>query len=132
MYPDGWAIHAVHGVRVPGWIVERPQEITASKIEAENNAEIRRIMLDRFGWSRYLINSGAKEVSRDERGILFRKQIPSDEDLVMVKVRNSTPEPDGTFKDYFLRVPPTMQTAWEAVAWTFSKDKNDYNPTKES
>ena len=32
---------------------------------------------------------------------------------------NSTPEPDGTRRTYFLRVPPQMRTAREAVAWTF-------------
>src|SRR4029077_18916000 len=26
-YPDGWAIYAVHGARVPEFVVERPQEI---------------------------------------------------------------------------------------------------------
>ncbi len=44
----------------------------------------------------------------------------------MVKVVNSTPEPDGSFKDYFLRVPPTCQTALEAVAWTFDKTPEQY------
>ena len=37
----------------------------------------------------------------------------------MVEVVNSTPEPDGSRKTYFLRVPPTIGTAREAVAWTF-------------
>jgi hypothetical protein len=55
-----------------------------------------------------------------------------DEPLVMVKVRNSTPEPDGAYKDYFLRVPPTMRTAREAVAWTFGLEAEDYKPTQET
>ena len=46
----------------------------------------------------------------------------------MVKVVNSTPEPDGSFKDYFLRVPPDMQTAHQAVAWTFDKTVATYQP----
>jgi hypothetical protein len=45
---------------------------------------------------------------------------------VVVKVVNSTPEPDGSFKDYLLRVPPDIRTPREAVAWTFATD--DYRP----
>jgi hypothetical protein len=63
---------------------------------------------------------------------LFRKELAGDEPLVMVKVVNATPEADGSFKDYFLRVPPTVQTAREAVAWTFGKAADDYGPVKES
>src|SRR5258708_19796990 len=37
----------------------------------------------------------------------------------MIEVINRTPEPDSSFKHYWLRVPPTMRTAREAVAWTF-------------
>jgi hypothetical protein len=87
-------------------------------------------MLDRFGWDRYLIESGAKPIHQSERGTLYRSEIPDDEPLVMVKVTNSTPEPDGHFKDYFLRVPPTIKTADEAVAWTFGV--KDYAPVAES
>lgn len=50
----------------------------------------------------------------------------------MVKVVNSTPEPDGSMKDYFLRVPPTVKTAREACAWTFGKSENDYAPMIET
>ena len=46
----------------------------------------------------------------------------------MVKVVNSTPEPDGSFKDYFLRVPPEIVRAKQAVAWTFGKKENEYSP----
>lgn len=40
--------------------------------------------------------------------------------------QNSTPEPDGTFRDYFLRVPPGMVRAKQAVAWTFGVSEEDY------
>jgi len=50
----------------------------------------------------------------------------------MVEVRNSTPEPDGSRRTYFLRVPPTMRTAREAVAWTFGLGAVDYRPAVET
>lgn len=121
-----------HGVQVMPYVVENPERITVADIEAESNAEVRRVKIERFGQFRYLIDSGAQEVHRDDYGILFRKDIPGDEPLVMVMVVNATAEPDGSFRDYFLRVPPSMRTAREAVAWTFGKTENDYGPGKET
>jgi hypothetical protein len=50
----------------------------------------------------------------------------------MVELLNSTPEPDGSVKTYHLRVPPTMRTAREAVAWTFDVPAEQYAPLVES
>ena len=130
-YPDGFAIYAVHGVRVPERVVTQPIEL--QWIEAEQNAEVRRVMIDRYGQSRYLRDSGAKLVSEDRRGKLWRKELDGDEPIQMVEVLNSTPEPDGTFKTYFLRVPPDVTTATQAVAWTFGIAKaEDYRPELET
>jgi len=127
-YPDGFSVFAIHGVRVSEKIAVLPASITITEIEAERNAEVRRVMIGRYGSERYLMDTGAKEIHRDDFGILFRKEIIGDEALVMVQVVNSTPEPDGRFKDYFLRVPPTMERARQAVAWTFGKEENEYSP----
>jgi hypothetical protein len=121
-----------HGVRVESYVVDHPERITVADIEAETNAEVRRVKIERIGQVRYLLDSGAREVHRDDYGTLYRKEVPGNEPLVMVKVVNATPEPDGSFKDYFLRVPPTMQTAREAVAWTFGKTPDDYEPGQET
>jgi hypothetical protein len=50
----------------------------------------------------------------------------------MVEVINATPEPDGSRKRYWLRVPPYMRTAREAVAWTFGLSGKEYAPDKET
>jgi hypothetical protein len=50
----------------------------------------------------------------------------------MLEVVNSTPEPDGSFKRYWLRVPPQMQTAREASAWTFGLTSKEYEPLVET
>ncbi len=131
-YPDGWEIFAWHGVRVAEYVIRHPGQITVKDIEQESNAEIRRVKMERFGQDKYLRESHAELQHRDEFGKLWRKQIPNDEDLVMVEVLNSTPEPDGSSKTYFLRVPPSVQTAKEAVAWTMDKKPNDYAPVQET
>ena len=131
-YLDGFSIYAVHGVRCAADIIENPKSITVSRIEKETNQELRRVMIELYGQAKYLLDAGAKKVHSDDYGQLYRKEIPGDEDLVMVKVVNSTAEPDGSFRDYFLRVPPTVKTAREAVAWTFGKTADAYAPLVET
>jgi hypothetical protein len=132
---DGWSLYHIHGVKVDGWIVERPDYISPERIEAEQNAEVRRVMIDRYvgGIAKYLADSGAKAIDHDERwGTLLRKEVPDDEPIVMVKLVNRTRELDGSFKNYMIRVPPACRTAHEAVAWTFGKTVDEYSPLVES
>jgi len=132
-YPDGWSIYASHGVRLPSWIVERPVEISVANIDSENNAEIRRVMIEKFGRQRWIKESGSTLIHSDDFGALFRRHFPDGrEDVCFVEVINSTPEPDGSFKNYVLRVPPGMRTARQAVAWTFNLDAEQYAPAIET
>jgi hypothetical protein len=58
-----------------------------------------------------------------------------DETYVMLEVVNRSPEPDGSFKRYYLRVPPNMRTAHQAAAWTFGftgAELDLYYPLQES
>lgn len=131
-FSDGFASHAWHGVIVDERIITHPDTITVEEIEGTNNIEMRRVLIERYGQPRYLEDTGATIVHQDEFGTLFHKVIPGDEPLAMVKVVNSSPEPDGSFKDYFLRVPPHIQTARQAVAWTFGFEEEEYEPRQET
>jgi hypothetical protein len=113
-------------------VILQPEKLTVARIDGENNAEVRRVMLERYGEARYLQDSGAKPVHRDRCGVLYRKEIPGDEPIVMARVVNSTPEADGHKKIYWIRVPPTVTTAREAVAWTFNVDAKKYRPQVET
>jgi len=127
-YPDGWGVWAWHGVRVAREVIEAPETLTADQVTAEQNVEIRRVMIERMGTARYLRESGATKVHADDWGTLWREDVPGDEPIVMVAVVNSTPEPDGSFKDYWLRVDPRCRTAKEAVAWSFAETVSTYDP----
>jgi hypothetical protein len=155
-YPDGWGIYAVHGTRVPADIIEDRASITVARIEAETNAEVRRVMIDLYGPKRYLTDSGAvvvHEYPADHAIIglrsarLLRKEVADDEPIVMIDLLNSTPEPDEKeTKRYQLRVDPNAydgQAARDchaAVASTWRmpngalafKDYRDYEPSFES
>jgi hypothetical protein len=114
-YSDGWAVYAVHGVSVPADIIETPESITPARIDAETNAEVRRIMIDRYGPKRYVTDSGATvvaELPADHPQIglrtarLLRKEVPNDEPIIYLDLLNSTPEPDGSVKRYMQRIDP--------------------------
>jgi len=132
VYPDETELYFWHATPIPAWIVNQPELITVEKIYGEKNIEIRRIMIEQYGESKYLLETGATVVSEDECGILYRKDLDFDDPIVMVKVLNSTLEPDGERRTYFLRVPPEVRSAREAVAWTFGLGADEYRPVFES
>ncbi len=142
-FEDNWGFHALNGVRVPEAVIQN--RFSAVDIDAEPNLAVRARMIERLGLARYVTESGAQEIDRSDYGILYRKEQPPSatpralqhlimvlEPVVMVKVINKTPEPDGSFKSYFLRVPPNITTAKEAVAWTFGIEPDEYELTEES
>lgn len=131
-WPSGAQWHFWRGVRVTRDIIEEPSSITLAAISDEKNVERRRIMIERYGHARFLSDLGARPVHADDFGTLYRVELPNDEPLALVKVINSTPEPDGSRKEYYLRVPPGVRTAREAVAWTFSTPSSTYTPIIES
>ncbi|MEU3492374.1 DUF6745 domain-containing protein [Kitasatospora cineracea] len=131
-YADGFALHAWRGMPVPADFLDRLTGLTPERIRGEENAELRRVMLEHFGYDRYLAESGAEPLHRDATGTLWRIQLPNDEPVVMVEVLNSTPEPDGTHRTYYLRVPPGTRTARAGVAWTFGVEEAEYHPQQET
>ena len=138
-YADGTEAWALHGVVVPKHVVTDPGRISIADIEAQRNAEVRRVMIERFGVERFVREGRAELVSSDGTGRLWRwQQLASGpsarnwEPVVMVEVVNATPEPDGTFHTYFLRVPPRTRSARDAVAWTFGLAGDSYAPEQET
>lgn len=122
-----------HGVMVPAFVVVAPDQITTQHIADEENAEVRRVMMERYGYERYIADIGATREQADDYGELYRVTRADDSDLVMVKLINSTPEPDGSYKQYWLRVRPEITSAREAVAWSFAIDRPEqYAPLVET
>jgi hypothetical protein len=127
---DNRSLDVWHGIQIDEALIMRKGLINPLTIELERNVERRRIMIEIYGMDKYLRRSFATKIHQDEYGTLYRKRSSSgDEPFVAVELKNSTPEPDGTYKIYVLRVPPTITTAREAVAWTFGFSAGDYGPT---
>lgn len=109
-------------------------EVNVERIQRETNLEIMRILLERYGIEEFLRDSQAQHIQEDETGVLYKIGTGRtwDEPITLVGVVNSTAEPDGTFKRYFLRVPPNIRTAREGVAWTFNVSADEYAPLVQS
>jgi hypothetical protein len=131
-FPDGYRLFAWRGLPIAAGLADELTRLTPDRIAGERNAEVRRVMLEHFGYENYLQAAGARRVAEDETGVLWSVALSNDEPLVMVEVINSTAEPDGTFRRYWLRVPPTTRTAREGVAWTFGLTAEEYSPSAQT
>lgn len=79
---------------------------------------------------RFVRESGATRVHEHEMGLLFEISLPGDPDSVLKAVQVQCP---STGRLYFLRVPPSIDRADDAVASTFGFDTaKRYQPLAES
>lgn len=131
-YRSGWGLWHWRGQPQRRMVIEQPELLPRGYIENEANVELRRHLIERYGVGRFLADAGAKLIHQDQRGKLWSCALENDELMVFVEVINRTMEPDGSFKHYFLRVPPSMNTASEAVAWTFGLEARNYRPGVET
>ncbi len=139
-WPDGYGNYALSGMKIPGEFITNPKSITPHLVATQPNAEIRRALIALYGEERFIKDANGHVVSHGKNGAKlwtceFRPHDNAefnDEPFQMVEVINSTPEPSGEFKHYFLRVPPDIQDADEAIAWTFGMEQQAYTPEKES
>jgi hypothetical protein len=120
------------GVSVDDRVAFRPELITADEILAEGNVERRRVLLERMGYDTFLAHANARTLDedRDAGGArrLLRVPMAGDEDLVCVSVLCPS-----TGRQYVLRVPPTVTTCHQAVAWVAGfDDPDDYRPLAET
>jgi hypothetical protein len=131
-WTDGTQICAWHGDPIPADLLDRGMPLTAAYISREFDPVRRRVLIERFGLGRYLLEAGAQEIHRDCFGRLYRLVHRTGESIQAVRVVNHSPEPDGSFREYWLRVPPAIATAREAVAWTFGMLPEEYDPVSQS
>ena len=120
------------GVRINERIAFHPDEITAAEALAEKNAEVRRVMIERMGYTRFAREANAKVLDEDRdaggKRQLLRIELQEDEPLVCLSC--SCP---STARQYFLRVPPAMTSCHEAAAWIAGfDDATLYRPLVET
>jgi len=133
----GSILYYYEGVRIPPHFFTKPEDVTVEEVLRHPNAEVKYVGMKIVGLDNIMSMPTTKVVHRDvdqfgRERVLF--QIPKifEEPTLYVKVVNSTAEPDGSFKNYFLCVPPNVKTCVEAVAWTNYMKADKYAPSQES
>jgi hypothetical protein len=110
-------------------VIQAPETLTREDFLGEQNVEVRRIIQERMG-ERFVPELGGRVIGAGERGTLYEVRLPEDDPERVaryVQVQDAS-----TSRRYFLRVPPTIQTAAEAVAWSFQVAGEDYHPAQET
>ena len=110
-YPDSaTTIWSFRGVTVNEQIVMRPETQTLADIHREENVEVKRIRIERFGWNQYLRASNAKVIEH------VRNEISqTDESLMECEIgRVLVCACPSTARVYALEVPPDCSTVEQA------------------
>lgn len=116
-FADGWGIYTLNNVAVPEKVVMRPKEQTIEEINSEENEEIKRLRIERYGWLDYMKGIGAEKI--DE----YQNDIEGTKEFLLRGYNNMTillcicP---STAKEFTLEVPPTIKTCVEAQDWLSS------------
>jgi hypothetical protein len=128
-YRDGWGFYAWHGVCVPAQVILHPEHLTREGWVNERNMEVRRAIQERLGPERFIALVGGTRIDRSPRGELVAVELGNDPEGVAhyVQVQDAS-----TQRQYYLRVPPNITSADEAVAWTFGLSGQEYQPAQET
>jgi hypothetical protein len=151
----GYELYFWHGLQVPAEAFTQPGWLDADRITREQNVELRRAYMEIYGQGRYIREAGGELLDEVHEppfpGLIDAKlwRLPNPdgpEPLVCVECRNSTREPDGSFKTYSLWVHPQARpllaggrlgqpqelTAHNALASTFGERGETYRPLVET
>lgn len=150
---DGWSLWHWHGVAVTEQIIMRPETVTAAQVQAEENAEVRRIMVERMGWDRYAAQAGVKVLHRDKLESNFPvipvSEAVSDHDRLIVSYRAGIETAEllecselrdfeerpirlvrltdpSTGRRYTLRVAHNTKRCYQGIAASFRLTENQY------
>jgi hypothetical protein len=131
-----------NGVKLPDDVAYNLNKITAKRILAEANIEVRRVMIEILGYEQFAQQADVQELDADfdpgGQRRLIRIELPPVDGIF---IRRTQEEPvvlvtyhcPSTGRFYATRVPPTMQTCRQAVAWIAGFDDPDqYNPVIEA
>jgi hypothetical protein len=114
--------------------ISNPEILSVEEVLKHPNQEVKYVGMKIVGFDRVMTHKNCKIIHTDKSTdqVLFEIKGVFDEPIKYVRVWNSTAEPDGSYKPYYLCVPPETKTCKQGVAWTFRKDEKDYNPSQET
>lgn len=129
-------VHAWKGCVVPERFILEPETLCPDDIKSASNEWVQRTLVDLYahthGHRQCMRDLGGVMVHEDHTGRLWCVNaslgafVAQPGDIKIVEVENGTPEADGSRKTYWLKVPPDIRSACEAVAWTYGLTPQQY------
>lgn len=122
-YRDGFVIYLWHGIRIPGEWIENKSSLTQEIALTWSNIEQRRCACEILGWNKVINGKNSKIIDEDgdpEIGTLVEVNLEGIGKERFLKVLC------GTKREFVIPVPPEMQTAIEANAWTYGFTEKDF------
>lgn len=109
-------LYFMEGIKLTEQIIMHPETLTIAQIDKERNAEIRRIMINKFGVENYLMKSEAEVVDNDEVKSFPEDPNPMPRALIKTKTNDLwLVGTDGSTKrTYFMPVMPGVKTCKQA------------------
>lgn len=126
---DGWGLALINGTQISSRFILKPASLTVDVINKTVNVEVKRALMELYGFERWLTETSAtllhEDKDQDLRPRRLWKLIDTIESDVwarrasinLLEVFNSTPELDGHHKKYFLSVPGDITSVEVALKW---------------
>jgi len=114
LWSDGYAIWTIDGVKVNEQIVMNPETLTIEQIDEKINEEVKRIMIERFTWTRYITETNAKCLDariNDVDGTSEALMMLKDKSVRLLCACKSTA------RVYAIGVDETINNCQEAQSW---------------
>ena len=113
-FADGFSVYVHHGVRVPEkYGKTHPEHWHAEWLLSEENAEVRRVLIQSIGYDRICQELAATQLDTWQEYALLR--IDADVDVEPIFLLKMTCPSTGYI--HALRVSPEVESAREAIAW---------------
>ncbi|OUL31245.1 hypothetical protein BV372_20700 [Nostoc sp. T09] len=113
-YADGFSLYSYHGVTLPEKYGKvHPQQWQAQWLLTEDNAELRRVLIQGIGYARICQELQAIELDTWAEYTLLKIDADIDEESIYL-LKMTCP---STGFIHALRVPPEMKSAHEAICW---------------
>ncbi|CBN57022.1 MULTISPECIES: DUF6745 domain-containing protein [Kamptonema] len=113
-FADGFSVYAYHGVRLPEKYGKfHPQQWRSEWLLSEDNAELRRVLIQGIGYDRICQELAAVELDTWQQYTLLK--IDNNVDIEAIYLLKMTCPSTGYL--HVLRVPPDVESAREAIRW---------------
>jgi internalin A len=112
-FADGWKFYYYHGVRLPEKYGQfHPSQWQSQWLLTEENAELRRVLIQGIGYDRILQELSAKQIDSWQEYALLQIDNADVEPICLLKMTCPS-----TGFIHALRVPPNLTSARQAIRW---------------